>query len=248
MTEASEWAGRVRTIRAKTTLLSANDRAEKVFVLTSGMLSRERLLDDGYRQIVGVHVPGDVCGLSTIRAGIVNDDVVALSRSTVIEVGLQSLFSSAQLSGDLMQAIWREMALEIGLSAAWTINCGARSAYRRIAHLACELAARLAGQEAESGFKWPGSQADLGAATGLSVVHVNRTLSRMVSERVLTRDRRLYVCNMEKLRDIASFDDAYLQVSGDRLGKMLLAGVDDHASSRQNGFHSETRDAQHQTA
>lgn len=174
--------------------------------------------------------------LSSTYKGAADTDVFALSKSTVVEIDVGSLSSVSSFSSDLTQALWREMALELGLAAAWTINLGVRPALQRIAHLACELAARfgLAGHD-ECGVEWPGTQAGLAAATGLSVVHVNRVLSRLVANKILANSRSMLIRDMARLRDVASFDNAYLRVFGERLGSRLLASSRDLSQAMNGG-------------
>ena len=60
----------------------------------------------------------------------------------------------------------------------WLTGLGQRTADKRIAHLFCELHARLqaVGLTSEGEFELPLTQQELSDTVGISVVHVNRSL------------------------------------------------------------------------
>ena len=219
-------------------LVRARQRTEDCFLLLEGVLIQEQVLDKDHRQIVGLHVPGDVCGLTAFSSGYVDHSLIALSPVSCLPIKRHWLSSFAQESPDLSHAVWREMAREAAISAAWIVNIGQRSAYRRLAHFMCEFAARLhaAGLATGAGFDWPGTQSDLAAANGMSLVHVNKTLRRLEADRLVSCGRRTKWHDLAKLGSVANFDPSYLALDRETLGKMLmsrvgLAGRDETASA-----------------
>jgi CRP-like cAMP-binding protein len=89
-------------------------------------------------------------------------------------------------------------------------NIGRRTARQRVAHLLLELFVRARMQ-------WPGhdademplpiTQEDIGDATGLTGVHVNRVLRELRDERIVKfHYRRLRVINPDELVDVAAVD------------------------------------------
>src|SRR5215207_3904321 len=60
-------------------------------------------------------------------------------------------------------------------------DVGRRDAYARISHVLCEVYVRLRAVGLANGqaFEMPITQAELGDATGMSTVHVNRTLQEL---------------------------------------------------------------------
>jgi hypothetical protein len=60
----------------------------------------------------------------------------------------------------------------------WVVSLGRREAISRLAHVFCEVMLRLkhAGLAQDTGCPLPLTQENLDEATGLSLVHVNRTL------------------------------------------------------------------------
>nr|WP_302477380.1 helix-turn-helix domain-containing protein [Sphingomonas sp. ID1715] len=81
-----------------------------------------------------------------------------------------------------------------------------------MAHLLCEMARRYgAPQTAHCTFVMPTTQENLADATGLTSVHVNRTLKVLRDEGVAAiRARTVEIFDWHRLQDIGEFDDAYL--------------------------------------
>ena len=67
------------------------------------------------------------------------------------------------------------------------VNVGWRDAYARIAHVLCEIYVRLRAVGLVNGqaYQLPITQAELGDATGMSTVHVNRTLQELRGNRLI---------------------------------------------------------------
>lgn len=95
----------------------------------------------------------------------------------------------------------------------WIVNLGRRDAYARVAHLVCELHARMTriGMAKDEGFDLPLTQEQLADALGLTSVHVNRTLQRLRSEGILSILHHVLTINdAERLRAAAGFRPDYL--------------------------------------
>jgi len=64
-----------------------------------------------------------------------------------------------------------------------------------------------------SGYELPMTQDQLADATGLTAVHVNRTLKAMETEGLIQRQRRfVFIPDWERLRDVAGFNELYLHL------------------------------------
>jgi len=61
------------------------------------------------------------------------------------------------------------------------------------------------------------TQEQLGDATGLTPVHVNRTLQKLCSDRLITRDKRaITIENWKALAGVADFNAGYLHLNDAR--------------------------------
>lgn len=95
------------------------------------------------------------------------------------------------------------------------LNVGRRPAKERIAHLFCEIGRRLefAGLAQADGYRFPMTQEQLADATGLTPVHVNRTIKALEADGFIMRERRfLKVPDWQALRTLAGFNELYLHL------------------------------------
>ncbi len=74
----------------------------------------------------------------------------------------------------------------------WIANVGRREAYGRVAHLLCELYVRLRAIGLANGkaYGLPLTQAELADATGMTTVHVNRSLKRLREDGLIRLSKR----------------------------------------------------------
>lgn len=195
-------------------------------LIVEGFACRCKLLADGRRQILGILLPGDLCGLRGLLVGRMNHSVVALSQVRA------SLLPAAALTGAigrhprLARALWWLTALEESISREWLVNVGYRNAYERVAHLLCELYWRLAavGLAQDDRCRLPLTQTELGDAVALSAVHINRTLMGMRrAGLVRMHGGTLELLDRDALQAVAGFDPAYLLLP--RAAPSRVAGV-----------------------
>jgi DNA-binding GntR family transcriptional regulator len=93
-----------------------------------------------------------------------------------------------------------------------------------VAHLFCEIffRLRLAGLTQGLSCDFPLTQSDLADATGLSKVHVNRTLQELRAARLVTlKGKVLIIPSLERLMDAGLFNANYLHL--DHEGRQLDA-------------------------
>lgn len=93
------------------------------------------------------------------------------------------------------------------------MNLGRRDAFERVGHVLCEIIERLRLVGLWDGYSrdFPITQLDLADATGLSAVHVNRTLQELrSSDLIVLRDRVLTVHDLDALKRAAMFNPEYL--------------------------------------
>lgn len=95
------------------------------------------------------------------------------------------------------------------------MNVGRRDARSRIAHVICEIATRLgvAPATGETNFPFPVTQAQLGDVTGLTPVHVNRTVQALRREGLADVRQNTRLFNWEALCAAGDFDADYLQIN-----------------------------------
>ncbi len=189
----------------------------EVHVIRTGMACRYTVLENGERQITTILVPGDCCDLRALIMGEMDHSVAALGSCELVVVPHQRLFAAIEKHPRLALALWSDTVLDAAVHREWVINIGRRCAYKRIAHLFCEIWFRLesVGLTHDHEFILPMTQADLGDATGLSIVHVNRTIRQLREDGLIRmqQGRVAQLLDWGRLTEIAEFNPTYLRVA-----------------------------------
>jgi CRP-like cAMP-binding protein len=209
----------VREFAARRDMVREGERPRAVCVMLEGWAYCYKTLRDGRRQIVGLLVPGDVSELNIFMVKEMDHSVGAITGVVAAELGRDELERLTEEHPHVTQALWWNELVTVSTQREWTLNVGQRTAYERIAHLMCEMFLRLGivGLTQEGSCDFPITQADIGDATGLTPVHVNRMLKELRGDGLIDlRGRRLTILDFSGLRRAAMFNDNYLHLGRER--------------------------------
>jgi CRP-like cAMP-binding protein len=196
-------------------LIREGDPTDSVRVVLSGWLSRYKTLEDGRRQIVNFILPGESCDAHAFLLPALDHSIGTVTPVTYAEIKRARFEGLMARHHSLAEAFWCETLLNGAIQREWAINLGRRVALERVAHLFCEIIERLrpVGLLEGNSCHFPVTQMDLADATGLSVVHLNRTLQELRGAGLIVlRERTLTINNLEALRDVALFSPSYLDL------------------------------------
>lgn len=200
--------------------VALGEMTEFASLVVAGVLGRFGQNARGHRQIMALHVPGDMANLQSVVEPRATSALQALSRTRILKIPHQALRSAAARHPALAEALWRDCMVDAAILSQWVVNIGRRDAAGRIAHLLCETATRLGAHETRAvSFEFPLTQNQIADATGMTSVHVNRTLKALRSV-VSLAGRAAHVLDWDQLVRVADFDPAYLQrevAPGERL-------------------------------
>ena len=201
-----------RPVPAGADLICEGDRPEGMIAVIEGFACRYRLRENGARQIMAYLVPGDICDFDSSVLNRIDHAVGTLSNCRVARVAPEAgrdLRSRPALARSLRTAALVDEAI----LREWIMNLGRRSAVERLAHLFCELLVRLraVGLTFGNSYDLPITQLDLADTTGMTSVHVNRSLGELKRAGLIERTgRRLTLCDLPRLMDMAEFRPNYL--------------------------------------
>ncbi|MBB3956637.1 Crp/Fnr family transcriptional regulator [Novosphingobium sediminicola] len=210
---------RLREAVAGQVIVEEGEHSHSCIGLLSGFTYRHRTLRNGARQIISVHVPGD---FPDLQSGLLG---VAIHTLQMLTPGRLALFQADELQRlvserpAIRNALWRETLIDTSISGEWVANVGRRDARGRIAHLLCEFAMRLraAGLLEGDSYELPMTQEQMADATGLTPVHVNRTLQEMRRAGLIhTERRKVSVADWARLAALGDFDPQYLHLEADQ--------------------------------
>jgi CRP-like cAMP-binding protein len=208
-------AARERILRAGAgqDLISEGDRPDRVRIVLSGWLSRYKTLEDGRRQIVNFILPGDTCDPYGYLLSHMDHSIGTLTPVVYSEIERDRFEELVASDRTLAEALWCEALANNAIQREWAVNIGRRVALERVAHMLCEIFERLrpVGLLDGKSCAFPITQMDLADATGLSVVHLNRTLQELrAANLIVLRERTLTINDFDALKDAGLFNPNYL--------------------------------------
>ncbi len=196
-------------------VLERGANMKQVILLVSGWAIRCRYTPEGMRQIVHILLPGDIVTPSVFVTQRSDHGITALSDVVVRFVDpsdMQTLFSKTKT---LAAAFWWAAEQEHGMLREQIVRLGRRSALQRVPHLFLELHRRLflVGQATAEAFILPLTQNDIADTLGLSNVHVNRTLKKLVAGGYIDyAGSVIQIRDSRRLAELCDFDLAHLHL------------------------------------
>jgi len=203
----------VRQVPALRDIVSEGDNPEHIHLMLQGWGARYKIVPDGGRQITAFLIPGDYCDAHIAVLRQMDHGILALTEATVASIP-HAIFDDLSLrSPKLTRAMWWATLVDEAVLRAWIVNLGRRDAYGAVAHLFCELHARMRniGLVEEGSLDLPLTQEVISDALGLTPVHVNRILQRLRSEDLIQlKSGVLTILDPAALQRAGGFDSAYL--------------------------------------
>nr|WP_206046444.1 Crp/Fnr family transcriptional regulator [Novosphingobium panipatense] len=206
---------RVRVLPPRHDIISEGDRPRFVNVILDGWAQRYKQMADGRRQILSFFVAGDLCDTNVFILRKMDHSLSTVTQVKLAEISQFEFQEIMENSPRISQALWWSELVTVATQREWTTNIGQRTAYERIAHLFCEIFMRLRtiGQTDANGCEFPMTQAEIAEATGLTQVHVNRTIQDLRRNQLIElRGRRLQVLDLGRLEKAAMFNPNYLHL------------------------------------
>jgi CRP-like cAMP-binding protein len=210
-------AGIQRDFRAYEDIVREGEKPNAVCLIATGLACRYKVLLDGERQIMAFHVPGSVPDTQGLFLDRMDHNIGTLAPSSVLFIPHSAMLTLFQEHPGLGYLFWRSTLIEAAIYREWMVGLGRRNAYSRLAHLLCEIMMlmKLAGLETGNACELPLTQAELGDATGMSTVHVNRTLQELRARNLIAfKAGSLTILDWAGLVNAGEFDPAYLHLRG----------------------------------
>ncbi len=206
--------GYVSQVQSNRDFVRLGERLDHSCLIVAGYVGRFDQNRNGVRQITAVHLPGDMADLHSVVQPEATSALQALSTATILRIPHTAVRETAAAFPAIAEALWRDCMVDASVLAQWVVNVGRRDAKGRIAHLLCEIATRLGIAPANGEiFPFPVTQQQLADVTGLTSVHVNRTLQAMRREGLADVRHNVHILNWDALAQVGEFEADYLQVN-----------------------------------
>ena len=206
--------GKTRTVQPYVDLISEGDKPGDVHLVLRGFACRYKILQDGRRQIMAYLVPGDLCDLHVYLLDHMDHSVGTLAECQVVDVSRSSIQQLLERPA-IARAMLMSTMVDEGTLREWLVNIGQRQAEPRIAHLLCELLARLrsVGLVSDGRYTLPLTQVELADTMGVTPVHMNRVVQSLRRKSLISLEGdQLTVLNAKGLEQEAGWNPNYLHL------------------------------------
>jgi CRP-like cAMP-binding protein len=190
------------------------DPSECLLVL-SGLLSSYKVFPDGRKQIAGFHVPGDIADLQTLFLMPIDCSVAVHSHSLVAAIKHTDLRALLRNLPNLANLFWRDSLIAASTYRTWVAAVGTLSVAEHLAHVICELYARLkaVGLARDNQLALPLTRTELAETLGVTSVTAGRALQELIQHQLIELvDEQVRILDSGSLRSFGQFDLTYLHL------------------------------------
>lgn len=206
------------SLPAKSDIVTEGEVGGNLYTLYEGWAFRYQKLPDGGRQIFDLLLPGEIIGLSSALLGTIRHSVQALTPVSVCVMNGYPLPKLLQRHVDLTLDLLRWRVEEEHRADTRLALLGRRKPLQRVGYLMLETVDRLRRLELADGTMcpFPLQRQHLADATGLSMIHLNRTLAQLRDERLAAiEDKMLIIFDRRRLAELSGYEA--LQLIGHRV-------------------------------
>nr|CAD6407383.1 Crp/Fnr family transcriptional regulator [Rhizobium sp. Q54] len=189
-------------------IMVEGERNPSLYTVLSGWGFRYKILEDGRRQILNYVLPGDMIGLQGNVMQEMQHSVEALTRMTLCTFERERFPNLFRNHPSLAFDITWIAAREESMLDEHLLSVGRRSAQERAAYLLAFLHARADATMGADGHarQLPLTQQHVADTLGLSLVHTNKTLRKLMDQGLVRwLDRGCEIINPEGLYRVAGW-------------------------------------------
>ena len=214
-----EWTQEYRahqfTIAPRREIYRESQPSEYMFTVYHGWVALYKTLDNGKRQILRIALPGDMIGFQPDLLAPMNSSAMSLSETVLCGFPSKAMPDLLRKNLSVSQRLTELNARDMNICQSRLLTIGQQSAIERIAFFCCELYYRvnmIYGQN-DHEIHFPLSQEDIGDATGLTKIHVNRTLKALREQGLMQiASKTLTIHDIDGLCELGNFDPSSVQV------------------------------------
>lgn len=172
--------------RSGETIFIEGDSTDSLYTVLDGWVMKYKSLEDGRRQIINFAFPGDLVGLQGAVSGKMQHSVEVLSDARLCKFPKDRLWKLFEKHPGLAFDVTWLAAHEKSILADFLVTVGQRSASERVAFVLLHIfrRARMSGLVRKDTLDLPLTQEHLADTIGFSLVHTNRSVSRLRSRGV----------------------------------------------------------------
>ena len=206
----------VVTVERNRTLVTDGDVVSHCWLILSGFCVRYKIVGDGGRQILSIHMVGDLVDLQNALLGVADHGIQTLTDCEMARIPIEAIRQLTSTQPRIKDALWYDTLVDGSIHREWVANVGRRSGRTRVAHLLCEFALKLEAIQPGDrlNYELPMTQDQLADATGMTSVHVNRILQSLAKDGLIERvtSKSVLIGDWKRLAAAGDFDRSYLHL------------------------------------
>ena len=204
-----------RAARARGAILKLEgDETNSVYFVISGWVLVSKSTGEGQRQIIDIVTTGGLVDPASADPSISSVEIEPLTDLGYAELSRATLVRLQGEHPQIAEFVDLDRRATMARIAERMLRLGKGSAERRVAFALCELCLRTSpgGLRPERSFHIPMSQQQLGDYTGLSSVHICRSLRRFERNAIctVTDHMDIVIHDLDTMIDIAEIDPEIL--------------------------------------
>lgn len=215
-----EWTQTYRTeqftVKARKEIYRESQVNDFMFTVYHGWFAVYKTLGNGKRQILRISLPGDMLGFQSDMGAVMTHSAMSLSDAVVCAFPRKEIPDLLRKNLSVAKRLTELNARDMNICQSRLLTIGQQSAIERIAFFCTELFFRVKSiynNKNDLHINFPISQEDIGDATGLTKIHVNRTLRTLREEGLMEISGKvLKIHDIDALCKLANFDPKSIQV------------------------------------
>ena len=198
------------------TLVTDGEIISHCWLILSGYCVRYKIVGDGGRQILSIHMVGDLVDLQNALLGIADHGIQTLTKCDMARIPIEAIRKLTNDQPKIKDALWYDTLVDGSIHREWVANVGRRTGTARVAHLLCEFALKLEAIHPgdQLNYELPMTQEQLADATGMTSVHVNRILQSLAKDGLIERvtSKSVLIGDWKRLAAAGDFNRGYLHL------------------------------------
>lgn len=206
---------RVEVVEKQRVFVREGDIVSHCWLILSGYCVRFKYVGTGSRQIVSIHMKGDLVDLQNALLGVADHSLQTLTACKMAKLPIEPIRQLSDVEPAIKDALWFDTLVDASIHREWVANVGRRDGPTRVAHILCEFALKLEAIGLEQmDYELPMTQDQLADATGLTAVHVNRVLQALAKDGLIERvtPKSVFIGDWKRLAAAGDFHSAYLHL------------------------------------
>jgi CRP/FNR family transcriptional regulator, anaerobic regulatory protein len=204
------------TVKSRKEIYRESQFNDYMFTVYHGWFAVYKTLDNGKRQILRIALPGDMLGFQADMNAVMTHSAMSLSDAVVCAFPRKDIPDLLRKNLNVAKRLTELNARDMNICQGRLLTIGQQSAIERIAFFCTEIFFRVKSiynNKDDYHINFPISQEDIGDATGLTKIHVNRTLRTLREEGLMEiSGKTLKIHDIDALCKLSNFNPASIQV------------------------------------